>query len=98
MNYKYANITISNNLMVTNNLMFALRDFSRDTHVVHIGTMGEYGTPNIDIEEGWLRLNTRAGKTTPISCQASSIYHTSKIMDTDLMWFGCVCGICGLPI
>jgi UDP-sulfoquinovose synthase len=53
-NYKYANITITNNLLVTNNLMFALRDFSRDTHVIHVGTMGEYGTPNIDIEEGWI--------------------------------------------
>lgn len=88
-NYKYANITISNNLLVTNNLMFALRDFSRDTHVVHIGTMGEYGTPNIDIEEGWLEIEHKGRKDKFLfPRQASSIYHTSKIMDTDLMWFG----------
>ncbi len=87
-NYKYANITLSNNLLVTNNLMFALRDFSRDTHVVHIGTMGEYGTPNIDIEEGWLDIEHNGRKDKFLfPRQASSLYHTTKIMDTDLMWF-----------
>jgi len=87
-NYKYANITISNNLLVTNNLMFALRDFSRDTHVIHIGTMGEYGTPNIDIEEGWLQIQHKGKKDKFLfPRQASSLYHTTKIMDTDLMWF-----------
>jgi UDP-sulfoquinovose synthase len=87
-NYKYANITISNNLLVTNNLMFALRDFAPETHVVHIGTMGEYGTPNIDIEEGWLEIEHKGRKDTFLfPRQASSLYHTTKIMDTDLMWF-----------
>ena len=42
--------------------MFALRDFSRDTHVIHVGTMGEYGTPNIDIEEGWLEIEHKGRK------------------------------------
>lgn len=88
-NYKYANITLRNNLLVTNNLMFALRDFSRDTHVVHVGTMGEYGTPNIDIEEGWLDVEHKGRKDRFLfPRQASSLYHTTKIMDTDLMWFG----------
>ena len=87
-NYKYANITITNNLLVTNNLMFALRDFSRETHVVHIGTMGEYGTPNIDIEEGWIEIEHKGRKDKFLfPRQASSLYHTTKIMDTDLMWF-----------
>lgn len=89
LNYKYANITISNNLLVTNNLMFAIRDFCRDTHVIKLGTMGEYGTPNIDIEEGWLDIEHKGRKDTFLfPRQAGSIYHTSKIMDTDLMWFG----------
>ncbi|MCK4603470.1 MAG: NAD-dependent epimerase/dehydratase family protein [Deltaproteobacteria bacterium] len=88
-NYKYANITITNNLLVTNNLMFALRDFSRDTHVIHVGTMGEYGTPNIDIEEGWIEIEHKGRKDRFLfPRQASSLYHTTKIMDTDLMWFG----------
>jgi len=86
--YKYANITLTNNLLVTNNLMFALRDFARDTHVIHIGTMGEYGTPNIDIEEGWLEIEHKGRKDKFLfPRQASSLYHTTKIMDTDLMWF-----------
>jgi UDP-sulfoquinovose synthase len=88
-NYKYANTTISNNLLVTNNLMFAVRDFSRDTHIIKLGTMGEYGTPNIDIEEGWLTVRHKGREDTFLfPRQASSLYHTSKIMDTDLMWFG----------
>ena len=50
--------------------------------------MGEYGTPNIDIEEGWLDVDWR-GRTQRylFPRQASSIYHTSKIMDTDLIWY-----------
>ena len=88
-NYKYANITITNNLLVTNNLMFALRDYARDTHVIHVGTMGEYGTPNIDIEEGWPEIEHKGRKDKFLfPRQASSLYHTTKIMDTDLMWFG----------
>lgn len=88
-NYKYANLTLSNNLLVTNNLMFAVRDFSRETHIIKLGTMGEYGTPNIDIEEGWLTVQHKGREDTFLfPRQASSIYHTSKIMDTDLMWFG----------
>ncbi|TIH15944.1 NAD-dependent epimerase/dehydratase family protein [Marinifilum sp. JC120] len=88
LNYKYANKTVSNNLLVTNNLMFALRDLSPETHVVHIGTMGEYGTPNIDIEEGWLEIEHKGRKDKFLfPRQASSLYHTTKIMDTDLMWF-----------
>jgi len=88
-NYKYANITLSNNLLVTNNLMFAVRDFCRDTHIVKLGTMGEYGTPDIDIEEGWLEIEHKGRKDTFLyPRQASSLYHTTKIMDTDLMWFG----------
>jgi UDP-sulfoquinovose synthase len=88
-NYKYANITVANNLLITNNLVWALRDFSRGTHVIHIGTMGEYGTPNIDIPEGWIEIekNGRSDRFL-FPRQASSLYHTTKIMDTDLFWFG----------
>ncbi len=89
MDYHHADITLINNLRVTNNLLWAIRDFSRETHVVKLGTMGEYGTPNIDIEEGWLEIehNQRKDKFL-FPRQASSLYHTTKIMDTDLMWFG----------
>ena len=51
--------------------------------------MGEYGTPNIDIEEGWLDIEHKGRKDRFLfPRQASSLYHTTKIMDTDLMWFG----------
>jgi UDP-sulfoquinovose synthase len=89
MDNRRSNITLTNNLLITNNLMFAVKDFCPETHIVHIGTMGEYGTPNIDIEEGWLEIEHKGRKDTFLyPRQASSIYHTSKIMDTDLMWFG----------
>ncbi|EMS77660.1 NAD-dependent epimerase/dehydratase family protein [Desulfotignum phosphitoxidans] len=89
LNYKYANKTITNNLLITNNLMFAVKDLNRQTHIIHIGTMGEYGTPNIDIEEGWLEIKHKGRKDKFLfPRQASSLYHTTKIMDTDLMWFG----------
>ncbi len=89
MDYKRADLTITNNLRVTNNLMFAVRDYSRDTHIIKLGTMGEYGTPNIDIEEGWLEIEHKGRKGKFLfPRQAGSIYHTTKVMDTDLMWFG----------
>ncbi len=89
MSYKHANETIVNNLLVTNNLMFGVRDYSPDTHIIKLGTMGEYGTPNIDIEEGWLNIEHKGRKDKFLfPRQAGSIYHTTKIMDTDLMWFG----------
>ena len=89
MNYSKADVTITNNLRVTNNLMWAVRDLARESHIIKLGTMGEYGTPNIDIEEGWLEVehNGRSDKFL-FPRQAGSIYHTSKVMDTDLLWFG----------
>ena len=90
MNYKTANFTLSNNLLVTNNLVFAVKDLSKDTHIIKLGTMGEYGTPNIDIEEGWIDIKHKGREDRFLyPRQAGSMYHTSKIMDTDLMWFGC---------
>jgi UDP-sulfoquinovose synthase len=89
MNYKTANFTLSNNLLVTNNLMFAVKDLAPEVHIIKLGTMGEYGTPNIDIEEGWLEIEHKGRKDKFLyPRQAGSMYHTSKIMDTDLMWFG----------
>ena len=88
-NYKYANFTLQNNLLVTNNLMFAVRDYSRNSHIIKLGTMGEYGTPNIDIEEGWIDIEHKGRKDRFLfPRQAGSLYHTTKIMDTDLLWFG----------
>jgi UDP-sulfoquinovose synthase len=89
MDYHHADFTLINNLRVTNNLLWAIRDYARDAHLIKLGTMGEYGTPNIDIEEGWLEIEHKGRKDTFLfPRQASSLYHTTKIMDTDLLWFG----------
>ncbi|MBC8308191.1 MAG: NAD-dependent epimerase/dehydratase family protein [Pelagibacterales bacterium] len=80
--------TLQNNLQSTFNLIWCIKTFKRDCHVIKLGTMGEYGTPNIDIEEGWLNVTHKSRKQKFIyPRQASSLYHTSKIMDTDLLWF-----------
>ena len=83
-----ASLTLTNNLEVTANLIFAMREFAPKAHMVKLGTMGEYGVPNIDIEEGWLDVEHKGRKERFLyPRQASSLYHTTKIMDTDLLWF-----------
>ena len=85
-NYQYADFTLINNLRVTNNLLWAVRDFSRDTHVIKIGTMGEYGTPNIDIEEGWLEVEHKGRRDKFLfPRQASSLYHGKIMVGSDVV-------------
>ena len=87
LNRRAADLTLKNNLTTTLNLIFAVREFCPDAHIVKLGTMGEYGTPNIDIEEGWLEVNHKGRRQKFLyPRQASSLYHTTKIMDTDLLW------------
>jgi UDP-sulfoquinovose synthase len=83
-----AAFTIKNNLMTTLNIAYAVKEANPACHIVKLGTMGEYGTPNIDIEEGWLDIEHKGRKDRFLfPRQAGSIYHTSKIHDTDLLWF-----------
>jgi UDP-sulfoquinovose synthase len=83
-----ATLTLRNNLGVTLNVVYAVREFAPDCHIVKLGTMGEYGTPNIDIEEGWIQIEHKGRKDRFLfPRQAGSLYHTTKIMDTDLLWF-----------
>ena len=85
---KAASLTLHNNLGATANTIFAVREFAPDAHIVKLGTMGEYGTPNIDIEEGWLEVEHKGRKDKFLfPRQAGSLYHTTKIQDTDLLWF-----------
>lgn len=88
LNRPAASLTLRNNLAVTANTIFAVREFNSEAHIVKLGTMGEYGTPNIDIEEGWLEI-AHKGRSDRFLFprQAGSLYHTTKIMDTDLLWF-----------
>jgi len=83
-----AMLTLSNNLEVTANVIFAVREFAPEAHIVKLGTMGEYGTPDIDIEEGWIDIEHKGRSDRFLfPRQAGSLYHTTKIMDTDLLWF-----------
>ncbi len=88
LNRRAAMLTLQNNLTVTANVIFAVREFCPQTHIVKLGTMGEYGTPNIDIEEGWLEIEHKGRRDRFLYPRAAgSLYHTTKIQDTDLIWF-----------
>jgi len=80
--------TLNNNLQSTYNLACLVKNYNKNCHIIKLGTMGEYGTPNIDIEEGWLKIKHKKRSDKFLyPRQASSLYHTSKIMDTDMLWF-----------
>jgi len=82
--------TQHNNVIGTLNVLFAIKEYSEECHLVKLGTMGEYGTPNIDIEEGFITI-THNGRTDtlPYPKQASSFYHLSKVHDSHNIAFTC---------
>lgn len=83
-----ARLTLNNNLNSTFNLVWAVIEHVPDCHIIKLGTMGEYGTPNIDIEEGWIDIEQNGRKDRFLfPRQAGSLYHTTKVLDTDLLWF-----------
>ena len=88
LDFESARLTFDNNLRATFNLIWAVQETIPECHIIKLGTMGEYGTPNIDIEEGWLEI-THKGRSDRFLFprQAASLYHTTKILDTDLLWF-----------
>jgi UDP-sulfoquinovose synthase len=87
---KHAVFTQVNNVVGTLNLLFALREFQPDCHLVKLGTMGEYGTPNIDIEEGYITVEHNGRKDTlPYPKQPGSFYHLSKVHDSHNIMFAC---------
>jgi UDP-sulfoquinovose synthase len=86
----HAVFTQVNNVVGTLNLLFALREFQPDSHLIKLGTMGEYGTPNIDIEEGYITIEHNGRKdTVPYPKQAGSFYHLSKVHDSHNIMFTC---------
>src|SRR5213079_201192 len=80
---KHAVYTQTNNVVGTLNLLFVLAEVAPTCHLVKLGTMGEYGTPNIDIEEGFIEVehNGRADYL-PFPKLPGSIYHLSKVHDS----------------
>ncbi|MFT5486445.1 MAG: UDP-sulfoquinovose synthase [Paracoccaceae bacterium] len=88
MGYEQARRTLDNNLQATFNTVWAVLEHAPDCHIIKLGTMGEYGTPNIDIEEGWIDIEHKGRKDKFLYPRAAgSLYHTTKVLDTDLLWF-----------
>lgn len=87
---KHAVSTQTTNVVGTLNLLFAVREFQPDCHLVKLGTMGEYGTPNIDIEEGYIKIEHNGrSDVLPFPKQPGSFYHLSKVHDSHNMMFAC---------
>lgn len=87
---EHAVSTQVNNVLATMNLLFAIHELAPDCHLVKLGTMGEYGTPNIDIEEGYITIehNGRCDRL-PYPKQPGSFYHLSKVHDSHNIMFAC---------
>ncbi|AFZ59345.1 NAD-dependent epimerase/dehydratase family protein [Anabaena cylindrica FACHB-243] len=87
---EHAVLTQVNNVVGTLNLLYAMREDFPDCHLVKLGTMGEYGTPNIDIEEGYITIEHNGRKDTlPYPKQPGSMYHLSKVHDSHNIQFAC---------
>jgi len=80
MGYDQGFLTVRNNLLTTLNLAETVKRYAPDCHIIKLGTMGEYGTPNIEIEEGWIDI-AHKGRSDRFLFprQGGSLYHTSKI-------------------
>jgi UDP-sulfoquinovose synthase len=87
---RHSVLTQVNNLVGTLNAVYAIREHVPECHLVKLGTMGEYGTPNIDIEEGFIEI-THNGRTDtlPYPKQPGSFYHLSKVHDSHNIHFAC---------
>ncbi|MEA5496120.1 NAD-dependent epimerase/dehydratase family protein [Limnoraphis robusta] len=87
---EHAVLTQVNNVVGTLNILYAMREHFPDSHLVKLGTMGEYGTPNIDIEEGYITIEHNGRKDTlPYPKQPGSFYHLSKVHDSHNIHFAC---------
>ena len=87
---EHAVMTQVNNVVGTLNILYAMKEDFPDCHLVKLGTMGEYGTPNIDIEEGYITIEHNGRKDTlPYPKQPGSFYHLSKVHDSHNIHFAC---------
>jgi UDP-sulfoquinovose synthase len=86
----HAVYTQTNNVVGNLNVMYAIGDIDRDIHLVKLGTMGEYGQPNIDIEEGWIEVEHKGRRDRMVyPKRPGSFYHCSKVHDSTNLEFGC---------
>jgi UDP-sulfoquinovose synthase len=87
---QHAVYTQTNNVVGNLNVLYAIGDINRDIHLVKLGTMGEYGYPNIDIEEGWLEVEHKGRKDRMLyPKKPGSFYHLSKVHDSHNIEFAC---------
>jgi UDP-sulfoquinovose synthase len=86
----HAVFTHENNVIGTLNLLWAMREVSPDSHLIKLGTMGEYGTPNIDIEEGYIEIHHKVRTDTVLfPKRPGSFYHLTKVHDSNNIHFAC---------
>jgi UDP-sulfoquinovose synthase len=87
---RHAVSTQYTNVIGTLNLLFAIRDQVPECHLVKLGTMGEYGTPDIDIEEGFIEIEHKGRRDVlPYPKLPGSLYHLSKVHDSHNIHFAC---------
>jgi UDP-sulfoquinovose synthase len=87
---QHASFTQHNNVVGSLNLLWAIKEACPDAHLVKLGTMGEYGTPDLDIPEGFFEVEFRGRKDyLPFPRQAGSFYHWSKVHDSHNAMFAC---------
>jgi UDP-sulfoquinovose synthase len=88
--HREAIFTLTNNLVSTANLVHAVQEHNLRCHIIKLGTMGVYGTPNIDIEEGYLEVDYKGRRHTFLYPKTpGSLYHLTKVQDGDLLYFYC---------
>lgn len=87
---EHCNYTQTNNIIGTNNILFAIKKHVPRCHLLKLGTAGEYGTPNIDIPEGFFEVEYHGRKDIlPFPRQPGSWYHLSKVHDSHNIMFAC---------
>jgi UDP-sulfoquinovose synthase len=87
---RHAVYTQHNNVIGNLNVLFAINEYAPDCHLIKLGTMGEYGTPNIDIEEGYIEIEHNGRKDTlPFPKLPGSWYHLTKVHDSHNIHFAC---------
>lgn len=86
----HAVFTQVNNIVGTLNVLYCMKEITPNAHLLKLGTMGEYGTPNIDIEEGFIELEHNGRKDIlPFPKSPGSFYHLSKVHDSHNIMFCC---------
>ncbi|MCS6870950.1 MAG: NAD-dependent epimerase/dehydratase family protein [Anaerolineae bacterium] len=85
-----ATFTHINNVIGNLHVIYAMRDYTPDAHLIKLGTMGEYGQPNIDIEEGFIEIEHKGRRDRlPFPKMPGSMYHLTKVHDSHNIHFAC---------